>query len=399
MKCNVPVKILSVLLVVFLLCSLFFISLKGHHVNAQDEDNSPLPDQGNQTEIYDTQTPAIQEIPETIYIRGEVVEILESKEIEQQGHKQIYQRLKIKVLSGQIKGEHIEVETGTTPTAQQIEYKVGNHLQIAVSENLDGSPAYYISDFVRNTALTLLFGLFIVIAILIGLRKGFFSLLSMALSFIVLFLWVLPQIQRGSDPVLVSILASIIIVPVTFYFSHGFEKRTTVAIFGTFIALIITGILSMLFVQAAHLTGSASEDALFLQSLGDIQYNLQGLLLAGIIIGTLGVLDDITVSQTSIVYQLHDLKPDLHFSELFLRSIQIGKDHIASMINTLVLVYTGASLPLLLLFMNNPRPFNELISFEPVATEIVRTLVGSIGLILAVPITTFLASWFVKRKV
>ncbi len=219
----------------------------------------------------------------------------------------------------------------------------------------------------------------------------------MTISFAILFIFVLPQIQAGKDPVLIAILASIIIIPVTFYMSHGFEKKITVSVIATFIALVITGLLSSFFVDLTHLSGTASEESMFLQMSNGIQYNLKGLLLAGIIIGTLGVMDDITVSQTAIVYQLHDLKNDLPFSELFKRSIQIGKDHIASMINTLVLVYTGASMPLLLLFMNNPRPFDEILNFELITTEIVRTLVGSIGLILAVPITTYLACYFVKR--
>jgi len=218
----------------------------------------------------------------------------------------------------------------------------------------------------------------------------------MLLSFGVLFIFVLPQIQAGRDPVLIAVISSIFIIPITFYLSHGFERKTTIAVIGTFIALVITGILAVLFVNGAHLNGF-SEDAMFLQTMDGVQYNLRGILLSGIIIGTLGVMDDITVSQTSIVFQLYDVKKDMTVMELFTRSIQIGKDHIASMVNTLVLVYTGASLPLLLLFMNNPRPLGEILSVEAVSTEIVRTLVGSIGLILAVPITTFLASIFVGQ--
>ncbi|MBU0975272.1 MAG: YibE/F family protein [Patescibacteria group bacterium] len=351
---------------------------------AQDDTDS------EQTEI---------QLPETEYIQGTIIEVLEEKVLEFQGQSQKYQKLKILVTKGSLRDEEIIVENGASPTAQVVSYHKGDNVMISFSKGTDGTDIFYITDYIRTPGIVTLFIFFIIISLIVGSKKGLFSLISMAISFIILFTFVLPQIQMGKDPVLIAILASIIIVPVTFYLSHGFEKKTTVSVFGTFIALVITGILSSIFVNMTHLTGTSSEDAMFLQILEGDQYNLKGLLLAGIIIGTLGVMDDITVSQTAIVYQLHDIKNNLSFSALFKRSIQIGKDHIASMINTLVLVYTGASLPFLLLFINNPRPFSELINFEFITTEIVRTLVGSIGLILAVPITTYLACFFVKRRV
>ncbi len=126
--------------------------------------------------------------------------------------------------------------------------------------------------------------------------------------------------------------------------------------------------------------------------------NMKGLLLAGIIIGVLGVLDDITISQSAIVFQLKAANEKLKFKELYLRAMSVGQDHISSMVNTLILVYTGAALPLLLLFINNPRPFSEVVNYEIIADEVVRTLVGSIGLILAVPITTVIASWIAAKR-
>jgi len=182
------------------------------------------------------------------------------------------------------------------------------------------------------------------------------------------------------------------IIPITFYLSHGFNKKTTVAVGGTVIALIITGILAGIFVEAAKLTGFASEEAGFLQVAKQGLVNIKGLLLAGIIIGVLGVLDDVTVSQSAIVFQLKQANAKIKAGELYKRAMDVGKDHISSMVNTLVLVYTGAALPLLLLFIDNPHPFSEVVNYEIIADEIVRTLVGSIGLVLAVPITTLIAS-------
>lgn len=379
MKC----RRLILLIVLFVLMLFSGISLKPC-LAQESTDNE-------QTEI---------QVPETDYIQGKIIEILEEKDIDFEGqeHSQKYQKLKIHITKGSLAGKDIIVENGASPLAQVIPYHKGDTVIISYSHGLEGNDVFYITGFVRTNGILVLFIVFIVLSLVVGTKKGLYSLLSMVISFLILFLFVLPQIQSGKDPVFIAILASIVIIPITFYMSHGFEKKTTVAMIGTFIALIITGLLSNYFVNLTHLSGTASEESMFLQTLGGIQYNLKGLLLAGIIIGTLGVMDDMTVSQTAIVYQLHDLKNDLSFSELFKRSIQIGKDHIASMINTLILVYTGASMPLLLLFMNNPRPFDEILNFELITTEIVRTLVGSIGLILAVPITTYLACYFEKRK-
>jgi len=170
-----------------------------------------------------------------------------------------------------------------------------------------------------------------------------------------------------------------------------------VAIAGTLISLIITGILANLFVSESRLTGFASEEASFLQAAKQGTINIQGLLLAGIIIGVLGVLDDITISQSAIVFQLKATKNKIQFGDLYTKAMNIGRDHISSMVNTLILVYAGAALPLLLLFIDNPHPFSEIVNYEIIADEIVRTLVGSIGLILAVPITTFIATWIALR--
>ncbi len=349
------------------------------------------------SEDLDNQQIGSEIIEQDEYLQGEIIEIIEEKEIEFEEQTQTYQKLKIDVKKGSLAGEQIIVENGTSPMSQIIKYRVGDTVLISYSYSSDGNNNFYITDVVRTKGVIILFSLFVLLAILVATKKGLFSLVAMAITFAILFLFVLPQIQLGRDPVFIVILSSVVIIPVTFYLSHGFEKKTSIAILGTIIALIITGILSNIFVNLTHLTGTSTEEALFLQTVGGLQYNLQGLLLAGIIIGTLGVIDDITVSQTSIVFQLYSLKNEISSSELFKRSLQVGKDHIASMINTLILVYTGASLPLLLLFMSNPRPFGEILSYELITTEIVRTLVGSIGLILAVPITTYLASYFVRK--
>jgi uncharacterized membrane protein len=245
--------------------------------------------------------------------------------------------------------------------------------------------------------LLVLFIIFAILAVAVGKVWGATSILGMGFSFLVIFKFILPQIIKGSDPVTIAIFGSLFIIPVTFYLSHGLNKKTHIAIIGTLISLVITGILANIFVEVSKLTGFASEEAGFLHFDKEGAINMKGILLAGIIIGTLGILDDVTVSQSAIVYQLNDANKKLGFGQLFSRAMKVGHDHVSSMVNTLVLVYTGAAMPLLLLFINNPRPFSELINYEIIADEIVRTLVGSIGLILAVPITTFIAAYYISE--
>ena len=314
--------------------------------------------------------------PSEEFFEGRVESVLEENEN--------YQKLEILVTNGSLQDEKMTVEVGGEfQRVGEVKYKVGDEVVV--------SSFGYITDFVRRKPLLWLFAIFVALVLLIGKLWGLSSLLGMGFSFLIIFKFILPQILAGRDPVLTTILGSLLIIPTTFYLSHGLNKKTTIAVGGTLISLIIAGILSKIFVELAHLTGYASEEAAFLQITRDEIINVKGLLLAGIIIGVLGVLDDITIAQAAVVEQLRQANPNLKPQELFKRAMSVGQDHIASMVNTLVLVYAGASLPLLLLFVNNPHPLTEIINYEIIAEEIVRTLVGSSALIVAVPITTFLA--------
>jgi len=325
--------------------------------------------------------------------------ILEEKQIKPMGSEdlQLYQKLELLVTKGSLKDKKIVVENGDIPLANNLEYKVRDKVIVTFGKNFEGNDYFYITDYIRRDSLIWLFIIFVVVAAAIARWRGILSLIGLGISFLVIFFFILPKILSGSNPVEIAILGSLIIIPVSFFLSHGFNKKTMVAIVGTLIALIITGILSSVFVEAARLTGFASEEAGFLRVARQM-INIKGLLLAGIIIGVLGILDDITISQSAIVFQLKEANKKLKFNELYKRAMNVGQDHISSMVNTLVLVYAGASLPLLLLFIDNPQPFFEVINYEIIADEIVRTLVGSIGLILAVPITTLIAALVSNKK-
>jgi len=325
-------------------------------------------------------------------------ETLEAKIIEVLEEDESYQKLKLLITKGSLKDKEIIVESGDISFVNIPKYEAGDRVIVAYGKDFEGNDSFYITDFVRRQPLFMLFAFFIIVTALVAGWRGLTSLVGMAISFLVIFVFILPQISKGADPVAIAIIGSVFIIPASFYLSHGLNKKTTIAVIGTLIALIITGLLAVLFVDLAKLTGFASEEAGFLESAKPGTINTKGMLLAGIIIGVLGVLDDITVSQSAIVFQLKDANSKIKPEEAFKRAMSVGRDHISSMVNTLILVYTGAALPLLILFIDSPHPFVEVINYEIIADEVVRTLVGSIGLILAVPITTFIAALSLEKR-
>jgi uncharacterized membrane protein len=256
---------------------------------------------------------------------------------------------------------------------------------------------YHFADYERGPPLIFLTLLFAVVVVALSQWRGVLAMVGLAASLGLLIVFVLPAILAGSDPLAVSIVGGSAIMFVTLYLAHGFNARTTTAILGTLASLALTGVLALIFVEAARFTGFGSEEAVFLQVAAQ-QVNLQGLLLGGIIIGTLGVLDDVTVTQASAVWELRIANPAYSALDLYRSALRIGRAHIASTVNTLVLAYAGAALPLLILFTLSNRALGEVVTSEIVAEEIVRTLVGSVGLVASVPITTGLAALVASKE-
>jgi uncharacterized membrane protein len=234
-------------------------------------------------------------------------------------------------------------------------------------------------------------GLFVVSTILLSGWKGVRSLVAMAFSFAVIMGFILPRILAGDNPVLVTTIGAFVILMTTLYVVYGWALKTHAAVLGILLALTITGTMAYYAIGFSRLTGFSSEESMFLTQQLSIVIDLRGLVLSSIIIGTLGVLDDLVITQTSAVFELHHANPELRFGSLYQRAMRVGQDHVAATVNTLVLAYTGAALPLLLLVTLAGEQFNTFINREFVAEEVVRTLVGSLGLIAAVPITTGLA--------
>jgi uncharacterized membrane protein len=223
----------------------------------------------------------------------------------------------------------------------------------------------------------------------VGRWRGLTALLALGVSFLGLLFFIIPGILNGESPLLVAVVGAIAIMFAVLYLTHGVNVHTSVAILGTLLSLILTGAFGYLFTVLTRLTGFGSEDSVYLTiSLGTV--DVRGLLLAGIIIGALGVLDDVTITQSSTVEELAATATSR--LELYRAASRVGRNHIASAVNTIVMAYAGASLPLLLLIAAGGRPAGQLISSELIAQELVRSAVGTIGLVAAVPITTGLAT-------
>lgn len=272
--------------------------------------------------------------------------------------------------------------------------KEGDKIYVQVIEADGELIGAFLVDVVRTSRLMWLALFFAVVVIAVGLWRGAASLLGLLITFAVLFLVVFPSIIAGRDPVLMTVIGSIIILAVNMHLSHGFNKRTVYAYSSTIIGLILAYVFATVFVGFTNLSGLASEEAALLFFQGEYVNWPQGILLAGIILGAVGVLDDIAITQSEVVSELKEADEKLSRKELFTRAMKIGRHHIASTINTLVLAYAGVAMPLLLLFMITQgvtplRFLNE----EPVAEEIVRTLAGTMALILTVPISTWLATF------
>jgi uncharacterized membrane protein len=255
---------------------------------------------------------------------------------------------------------------------------------------------YRFFDRERRGTLLWLALLFAAAVILLGGLRGVAALAGLGASLLVLILFVIPAVLEGQSPFPVAVVGASAIAFLALYLAHGFTTMTTVALLGTLASLGLTAALSQAFVGLADLTGLASEEASVVQ-FGAAQVNLAGLVLGGVVIGALGAIDDMTVTQASAVWELRSVNPGMKRSGLLRSGLRIGRDHVASTVNTLALAYAGASMPLLILFALSRQPLSIVATTEVVATEIVRTLVGSIGLVAAVPITTWLATSLVAE--
>ena len=296
----------------------------------------------------------------------------------------------VKLTTGAEAGKVVSTAVPSGPGAPDV--APGDNVIVMQTEDFeDGSLRYDITDHDRADGLWMLVLAFVGAVVAFGRWRGVTALVGLAFTFAVLLMFVVPAILEGSSPLLVAIVGSAAIMLVVLYLTHGINAPTSMAVLGTLTALALTGLLSALSVSLLHLTGMASEESVYVTFV-NADINMPGLLLAGILIGALGVLDDVTITQAYTVTELAHANPRLGFLGLYRAASRVGRAHITSVINTIVLAYAGASLPTLLLLTAGGAPLGEMLTTEFLAQEIVRSIVGTIGLIAAVPITTALAA-------
>ncbi len=296
---------------------------------------------------------------------------------------------KVLLLSGPEEGLSVPVQLSSGGPSP--EFSVGDTVRVAEVRFGNAEPIYSVVDFERRAPMLWLAIAFVLLVLLFGRLRGALSLIGLAASLGVVLVFIVPAIIDGSPPLPVALVGSMAVMLVTISLAHGLGPKSLAAILGTTFSLILVGVLAVVFTGLTNLTGFSSEEATLL-AVGNSDISISGLLVAGIIIGALGVLDDVTISQSSTVMALRAANPNQSFRGLYSRAIEVGRDHVSATVNTLVLAYVGSSLPVLLVFGSGQLGLIDAANLEIVAKEIVATLVGSIGLIAAVPITTALAA-------
>jgi uncharacterized membrane protein len=330
-----------------------------------------------------------------IILKSKVIKILNESEQVILGTdlKANVQSVEAEVLSEPFRGVLFNIDN------DYVRLNKGDVFYASYTKTSDGFEVYSFFEFDRTPVIILFFILFLIILLVFGGVQGLRGLISLALSLLVIIYVLVPQLLGGHSPIIISLLVSSFIIITGSYITHGFNRTTTSAVFGMLVTIFISGTLSWLAVRFGKLTGVANEEAVYLNFNTGGNLDMSGLLLGGMLIGLLGVLYDAAISQAIFVEEMYRSNSNSTAKDVFKRGLRVGREHIGALVDTLAIAYVGASLPLLLLFAGGiNEPFSTIINRELFSTEILRTLVGSIGLILSVPITTFIASHFLKNS-
>jgi uncharacterized membrane protein len=300
--------------------------------------------------------------------------------------------MRIQILEGERKGEVVGLENDLVLLGK------GDQIFVNRLVSIDGTEYYIFKDVERRFPLVLLIVLFSALVIWMSGWQGVRALLSLALSIGSIVFLLIPAMLSGYSPALASLVIAGCILGFTLFLTHGVKPRVVITFLGTFGAVAVTCLIATIWVSWMRFTGFSDDASVYLNFASGGTIDLVGLLLGGIIIGLLGVLDDVSITQASVVQELRAANKQLGFIELYNRALRVGKDHIGSLVNTLALAYAGTSLPMLLLYSYSATSPLVLINQEVIAAEILRIMVGSIGLILAVPLTTAMAAWYFSNK-
>lgn len=333
-----------------------------------------------------------QELQETI--KAEVIEVVKEyeRDITGTGASTTVQELRIQLKEGEKAGEVVALENDLVILEKGDEIFVNRIVMI------DGTEYFSFKDVERRAPLILIIFIFFALIIWLSGFQGLRAIFSLGLSIAAVIFLLVPALLAGYSPTWSSLVIAGLILSVTLFLTHGFKPRVVIAFFGTFSAVFITCLIAWVWTEWMRFTGFSNDAAVYLNFATSGQLDLAGLLLGSIIIGLLGILDDVSITQASVVQQLRNANPNFGLKDLYSRAIQVGRDHVGSLVNTLALAYVGAALPIILLFAHSESSLIALVNQEVIAAEILRIMVGSIGLVLAVPLTTLMAAWYFKDK-
>ena len=293
-------------------------------------------------------------------------------------------------------------ETTITTMSSMIErsedsFKVGDPVYVTSMQDLDGQDTWRITGYVRGGTILFWSFLFIILTFIVGGRKSFGSILSLVLSFVVLYFFMIPSLISSSNILLIGYIGSFVILTLSMYLAHGFKRQTTIALMSTYLGVLIVSILAWVLMESLHVNGMGEENAFLLASQTAGSIDIQKLFFISIIIGAVGVLDDVTIGQVSSMYEIYTANRNIEGYELYKKTMNVGNEHVASMINTLFLVYAGSSLSLVMVMYLCSRDVGNLVSIDMITEEIVRTLAISIALLLVVPISTYISAKLISK--
>ena len=338
------------------------------------------------------------------YVRAKVLEVISSDLTEEGYIPGVYagtQELKIEILSGKFKGQKVNLTNSRLhgDLVYDVVAEDGMEIVLAVKEREGKSPSIGVDTYARDKVLYILIFLFIFVLIGVGRIKGLMALISLVITGLLIAFFMLPLMFKGYSPILLAIITATIIIFLSLMLIGGFNKKSLAAVIGTSAGVVIAGIVSLISGKLAHLTGitgEASEQLIYI--VGSFPINIRGIMFAGIIISSLGAVMDVGMSIASVIFEIHNKAPELNKAELFKSGMNVGKDIMGTMANTLILAFAGCSLSIMVLLMAYDMPYFRAINLNTVSTEIIQGLSGSIGLILTVPITSIISALFIENK-
>ncbi len=338
------------------------------------------------------------------YVRAKVLQVISSNLTEQENIPDVYigtQELQIEILSGEFKGQKLQLTNSQLhgDLVYDVVAEEGMEIVLAIKGKEGQSPLVGIDTYARDKVLYILIFLFIFVLIGVGRIKGLMALISLIITGLLIAFFMLPLMFRGYSPILLAIITATIVIFLSLMLIGGFNKKSLAAIIGTSAGVVIAGIISLISGRLAHLTGitgEASEQLIYI--VGSFPINIKGIMFAGIIISSIGAVMDVGMSIASVVFEIHNNVPELSKAELFKSGMNVGKDIMGTMANTLILAFAGCSLSIMVLLMAYHMPYFRAINLNTVSTEIIQGLSGSIGLILTVPITSFISALFIENK-